>query len=68
MMVPTEGEVKFRSMLDEHLTRIGWSQAYFSERIKVHPKTVQRWVRGEMEPPHSVYLYLDLVERGMGLS
>lgn len=67
-MATIEEEVKFRSRLDEHLTRIGWSQAYFSERIKVHPKTVQRWVRGEMEPPQSVYLYLDLVERGMGLS
>lgn len=62
-----EEEVKFRSRLEEYLARIGWSQAYFSGRMRVHPKTVQRWVRGEMEPPHSVYLYLDLVERGMGL-
>lgn len=55
------------SSLSQYLDRIGWSQAYLSNRIGVHPKTVQRWVRGEAEVPVSVMRYLELVARLLGV-
>jgi len=43
------------------LARIGWSQAHLARRMEVSERTVGTWCRGE--PPKSVMLYLELVDR-----
>lgn len=49
----------------ELLSRVGWTQKYFAERVGVNEKTVNRWCTGE---PNSVAMaYLEMVARILGV-
>ena len=47
--------------MDKLLKQIGWSQAFFAQRMGVTPKTVGEWVKGE--PPAYAMRYLELCVR-----
>lgn len=49
------------------LSKLGWSQKQFAERMDVHPNTVSGWVTGRVPVPGSVSAYIDLVLRVKGL-
>jgi transcriptional regulator with XRE-family HTH domain len=51
--------------LQDLLDRIGWSQAHFSRRIGVSPKTVNAWCK---EKPNPVGMaYLQMVAKVLGV-
>ena len=45
----------------ELLSRMGWSQAYFAEKMGVSAKTVWRWCKENPDPV--AMRYLELVDR-----
>lgn len=49
--------------LNELLTKMGWSKAFFAKRILVHPRTVRRWA---ITQPRIAILYLRLIIRESG--
>ena len=50
----------------ESLHRIGWSAQTAADRLDIDPRTVRRWISGQMEPPAGILAYLarlaDLIE------
>ena len=47
--------------MNELLARLDWSQAQLARRLEVSERTVYSWCKGE--PPKSVMLYLELLDR-----
>ena len=50
--------------MQQLLDDLGWSQAYFADRVGVDVKTVNRWCNGSSNP--IALAYLELVKRILG--
>lgn len=53
--------------MEDLLARVGWSKAYFADRIGVDARTLNRWIaRGEGTGYTTAVRYLELVARVLG--